>query len=88
MIGHHKCREIWPNVGYERGYTILLDVLLLLAPLLVLLGTYLMIARTLWTGIKDPGTIFKTGLSEFVCFFFKPSFSISYVSHSPSLLPL
>ncbi|CAH1390060.1 unnamed protein product [Nezara viridula] len=50
--GHKKCRERWPTIDYEKGYTILLDMLLLVVPLIVLVTTYSMVARTLWRVIK------------------------------------
>lgn len=56
VLGLRKCREIWPNIDYERGYNILLDVLLLVLPLVVLTATYLLITRTLWRGIRTQNT--------------------------------
>ncbi|XP_068154666.1 cholecystokinin receptor type A [Drosophila tropicalis] len=52
--GYCKCREIWPDQGYERLYNILLDFLLLVLPLLVLCVAYILITRTLYVGMgKD-----------------------------------
>lgn len=50
--GHHKCRENWPEGSYERVYNLFLDVVLLVAPLVILAVTYALITRTLWRGIK------------------------------------
>ncbi|KAF6198907.1 hypothetical protein GE061_006930 [Apolygus lucorum] len=55
---HSKCREIWPSDDVERMYNILLDVLLLVIPLVVMVTTYCLVARTLWrvytaAGYKD-----------------------------------
>jgi len=50
--GHHKCRERWPHLDYERAYNLLLDAALLVIPLIALTATYVMISRTLWRGIK------------------------------------
>ncbi|XP_016986643.1 cholecystokinin receptor type A [Drosophila rhopaloa] len=58
--GYCKCRETWPDQGYELFYTILLDVLLLLLPLLVLCVAYILITRTLYVGMaKDSGRILQ-----------------------------
>ncbi|KAH8291641.1 hypothetical protein KR018_008369 [Drosophila ironensis] len=52
--GYCKCRETWPDQGYELLYNILLDFLLLVVPLLVLCVAYILITRTLYIGIiKD-----------------------------------
>ncbi|XP_062549315.1 D(2) dopamine receptor-like isoform X2 [Armigeres subalbatus] len=51
--GHHKCRELWFNRGYERAYNLFLDVLLLVLPLLILAVTYSLITRTLCRGMHD-----------------------------------
>ena len=50
--GGHKCAEIWDNVYLEKAYTIFLDVVLLIAPLLLMLVAYGRIAFTLWQGIQ------------------------------------
>ncbi|KAH8238381.1 hypothetical protein KR032_005246 [Drosophila birchii] len=56
--GYCKCRETWPDQGYERFYNILLDFLLLVLPLLVLCVAYILITRTLYVGMaKDSGRI-------------------------------
>ncbi|KAH8345218.1 hypothetical protein KR059_010551 [Drosophila kikkawai] len=56
--GYCKCRETWPDQGYERFYNILLDFLLLVLPLLVLCVAYILITRTLYVGMaKDSNRI-------------------------------
>ncbi|XP_059486761.1 cholecystokinin receptor type A-like isoform X3 [Neocloeon triangulifer] len=50
--GHHKCREKWPHLDYERAYNLLLDAALLVVPLVALTATYVLISRTLWRGMK------------------------------------
>ncbi|ALC48721.1 CCKLR-17D3 [Drosophila busckii] len=49
--GYCKCRDIWPDQGYERMYNILLDLILLVLPLLVLCFAYILITRTLYVGM-------------------------------------
>ncbi|EJY57597.1 AAEL017238-PA, partial [Aedes aegypti] len=51
--GHHKCRELWFDRGYERAYNLFLDVILLVLPLLILAVTYSLITRTLCRGMHD-----------------------------------
>ncbi|KAG8177180.1 hypothetical protein JTE90_015788 [Oedothorax gibbosus] len=43
-----KCRESWPSLSAEQGFTIFLDVFLLLLPLILMSVTYALIIRTLW----------------------------------------
>ncbi len=50
--GGHKCAEIWDNVRMEKVYTIFLDVVLLVGPLLFMLIAYGRIAATLWQGMQ------------------------------------
>ncbi|XP_037725100.1 gastrin/cholecystokinin type B receptor [Drosophila subpulchrella] len=58
--GYCKCREFWPDQGYELFYNILLDFLLLVLPLLVLCVAYILITRTLYVGMaKDSGRILQ-----------------------------
>nr|CAD7569912.1 unnamed protein product [Timema californicum] len=54
--GHHKCRESWPNIDYERAYNLLLDAVLLVLPLAVLSATYSLITRILYQGMMDEQT--------------------------------
>ncbi|XP_039432438.1 cholecystokinin receptor type A-like [Culex pipiens pallens] len=51
--GHHKCRELWFDRGYERAYNLFLDVILLVLPLAILAVTYSLITRTLCRGMHD-----------------------------------
>ncbi|XP_034652237.1 cholecystokinin receptor type A [Drosophila subobscura] len=52
--GYCKCREFWPDQGYEQFYNIWLDFMLLVLPLLVLCVAYILITRTLYVGMaKD-----------------------------------
>ncbi|KAH8368380.1 hypothetical protein KR084_010667 [Drosophila pseudotakahashii] len=61
--GYCKCREFWPDQGYELFYNILLDFLLLVLPLLVLCVAYILITRTLYVGMaKDTGRILQQSL--------------------------
>lgn len=59
-VGHHKCREDWPeNSGhYERAFNLFLDGILLVVPLLMLGATYSLITRSLWVGMRTE-TAFK-----------------------------
>ncbi|EDV46631.1 cholecystokinin receptor type A isoform X2 [Drosophila erecta] len=61
--GYCKCREFWPDQGYELFYNILLDFLLLVLPLVVLCVAYILITRTLYVGMaKDSGRILQQSL--------------------------
>lgn len=53
-LGHHKCRENWPENSqkYERAFNLFLDVILLVLPLLMLAATYSLITKTLWQDMK------------------------------------
>jgi len=63
VTGYCKCREFWPDQGYELFYNILLDFLLLVLPLLVLCVAYILITRTLYVGMaKDSGRILQQSL--------------------------
>ncbi|XP_039279385.1 cholecystokinin receptor isoform X2 [Nilaparvata lugens] len=52
LQGLKKCREIWPDADYERGYNLMLDAVLLVLPLFILIVTYSLITITLWRGIR------------------------------------
>jgi hypothetical protein len=54
LLGHRKCRELWPDkpIEFEKVFNLFLDMFLLLLPLFVLLATYFMITKTLWQGIR------------------------------------
>ncbi|KAG1664522.1 Cholecystokinin receptor [Nymphon striatum] len=51
--GKVKCREVWPNKISEKSFNVLLDVLLLIAPLVLLLVAYFQIIATLREGLKN-----------------------------------
>lgn len=53
-LGHHKCREDWPenSSNYERAYNLFLDGILLVVPLIMLAATYSLITQTLWQGMR------------------------------------
>ena len=46
------CRERWPTKAEEQAYTIFLDWMLLLIPVIIMASSYGSIVRTLWIGIK------------------------------------
>jgi len=48
MLGSHKCREIWPHKMTELIFTIFLDVVLLVAPLIIMAVMYILIINHLW----------------------------------------
>lgn len=54
ILGHHKCRENWPEHSekYERTFNLFLDVILLVLPLLMLGATYSLITKTLWQDMQ------------------------------------
>nr|XP_042896594.1 cholecystokinin receptor-like [Parasteatoda tepidariorum] len=43
-----KCRENWPSLNAEKTFTIFLDIILLILPLVLMSVTYSLIIRTLW----------------------------------------
>ena len=51
-FGLHKCVEIWNNQKMEQVYTIFLDLVLLVFPLLLMLAAYGKITYTLYKGMK------------------------------------
>ena len=51
--GRHKCRELWPSSLGEKGYTIFLDIILLLIPLLLMSVMYSLISFRLYRGIQQ-----------------------------------
>lgn len=53
-VGHHKCREQWPegSKNYERAFTFYLDGILLVVPLIMLAATYSLITKSLWQGMR------------------------------------
>ncbi|RUS77039.1 hypothetical protein EGW08_015196, partial [Elysia chlorotica] len=50
--GRHSCREIWPSVESEKAYTVALDLLLLVLPVLIMTWAYGCVSYTLWIGMK------------------------------------
>ena len=50
--GGHKCLEIWSSFTGEKVYTLFLDLVLLVCPLLLMLMAYSRISWTLWKGIQ------------------------------------
>lgn len=54
LLGHHKCRDVWPSNAkeYERAYNLFLDGILLVIPLIMLGATYSLITRSLWQGMR------------------------------------
>ncbi|KAH8042623.1 hypothetical protein HPB51_024855 [Rhipicephalus microplus] len=51
--GKMKCREDWGDLLYERLFTLFLDVLLLVLPLLIMVTTYARIAATLRSAMQQ-----------------------------------
>ncbi|XP_049268106.1 cholecystokinin receptor type A-like [Rhipicephalus sanguineus] len=56
-----KCREDWGDLLYERLFTLFLDVLLLVLPLLIMVATYARIAATLRSAMQQQQTEAATG---------------------------
>lgn len=50
--GGQACRELWRPPYIEIIYTVILDVILLVTPMVIMLTTYGLIARQLWIGMK------------------------------------
>ena len=50
--GKHKCVEIWDNQYMEQVYTIFLDLVLLVFPLLLMLAAYGKITYTMYKGMR------------------------------------
>lgn len=61
QLGHHKCREDWPenSSNYERAYNLFLDGILLVVPLIMLAATYSLITQTLWQGMRTEKALKK-----------------------------
>ena len=69
MTGRHKCREQWSSRWSERAYSLFLDVVLLLVPLLVMGAAYSLIVSKLWrrlrremNGTEAPGVTLSSTL--------------------------
>ncbi|XP_025088765.1 cholecystokinin receptor type A-like isoform X2 [Pomacea canaliculata] len=54
----HACRETWPEPQSERAYTVLLDVVLLVAPLLLMSLAYLSVVHALIYDVRSPSCDF------------------------------
>ncbi|XP_069994914.1 uncharacterized protein [Penaeus vannamei] len=48
----HKCREMWPSLHLERGFTLFLGLGLLLVPLVIMVAAYSSITVSLWHGMR------------------------------------
>ncbi|XP_063866061.1 LOW QUALITY PROTEIN: cholecystokinin receptor type A-like [Scylla paramamosain] len=48
----HKCREMWPSLHFERGFSMFLCATLLLVPLVIMVAAYSSITISLWHGMK------------------------------------
>ncbi|XP_042871909.1 uncharacterized protein LOC122253157 [Penaeus japonicus] len=48
----HKCREMWPSLHLERGFTMFLGLGLLLVPLMIMVAAYFSITVSLWHGMR------------------------------------
>ncbi|KAK3100063.1 hypothetical protein FSP39_014131 [Pinctada imbricata] len=58
----YLCREIWTMIEVEKAYTIFLDIILLILPLVIMTIAYGFVIYTLWSGIQTPSK--ETGLSN------------------------
>ena len=59
--GNNICREQWDDVEFETGYAVTLLILLLVGPVIIMGIAYMLIAMTLYIGMKmdcqsEPGT--------------------------------
>ncbi|XP_053399652.1 cholecystokinin receptor type A-like isoform X2 [Mercenaria mercenaria] len=50
--GNAICREVWPNPLWHKIYTIFLDIILLVLPVLIMALSYGKISYTLWSGMQ------------------------------------
>lgn len=50
--GNAMCREMWPDMLWHKIYTVFLDFVLLLLPILIMSLSYGKIAYTLWSGMQ------------------------------------
>ncbi|XP_071524971.1 cholecystokinin receptor type A-like isoform X3 [Panulirus ornatus] len=48
----HKCREMWPSLHLERGFSMFLGAGLLLVPLVIMVAAYFSITISLWHGMR------------------------------------
>ncbi|XP_052281144.1 cholecystokinin receptor type A-like [Dreissena polymorpha] len=58
-FGNYMCREKWGNSTLHKAYTLFLDLVLLLAPILVMSISYGRICYTLWNGMKMDKKVFE-----------------------------
>lgn len=66
VAGHQKCREKFPSQEYEQAFSLFLDVILMVFPLLVLTVTYSLIIRTLWKGIQTERALRSNGKFQLI----------------------
>lgn len=76
IYGNNMCREEWDNTSFEIGYTIALLILLLVGPVVTMTIAYMLIAVTLWIGMKmdtqnELGNTFSVCLSIYVYALFR-----------------
>ncbi|XP_067661248.1 cholecystokinin receptor type A-like [Haliotis asinina] len=50
--GKHACREVWPHVDFEKAYTVVLDLALLIIPVIVMSVAYGRVITTLATDVR------------------------------------
>ncbi|KAL8569308.1 hypothetical protein ACOMHN_024256 [Nucella lapillus] len=65
LTGHrwaHSCREIWPEAGLERAYTVLLDLALLVLPVLLMSLAYASVVHALMYDARSPSSIKAGGI--------------------------
>ncbi|XP_046910590.2 cholecystokinin receptor type A [Dermatophagoides farinae] len=52
QTGHYKCREAWPSFLHKQVFTLFLDFILLIIPLIIMIMTYSSIALTLRNSVS------------------------------------
>ncbi|XP_064609634.1 cholecystokinin receptor type A-like [Liolophura sinensis] len=62
--GRFACKEVWKDHVWEKVYTVLLDIFLLVLPLLIMSVCYGSIMNTLWMGMKMESKTEKGNLDE------------------------
>ncbi|XP_065159146.1 cholecystokinin receptor-like [Atheta coriaria] len=50
--GTHKCREVWPSKASDRIYSLFLEAILLIIPLVIMTLAYSLIISKLWKGLQ------------------------------------
>ena len=48
----YRCVEIWDNNDWEKAYTMLINLMLLVLPIILMSAAYGCVCYTLWIGIK------------------------------------